>query len=73
MIEEALRSHDVGSVRAPYHDIGHDGDNDVFLDIERSGIQRPDVAKGVEASGRKNVSESFSQRQSSQLCDDTSD
>jgi hypothetical protein len=73
LVEKALRSHSVSSVRTPYHDIGHDSDNDVLLDVERARIQRPDVAQGVEASGGKKVLETFSQRQSSQLCNDTSD
>lgn len=72
-VEGLLSCDDVGSICAAYNDVGHDGDNDVLLDIERSWIERPYITKSAETSCWEDRCQTFTQRKRRQLSSYTSD
>ena len=72
VIEDPLRCDDIRAIcsAAGDEDVGHDGNADMFLDIERAWIQRPDAAEQTEACRWKYSLESLSERERNNLHDD---
>ena len=70
-VEDVLRQQEVCCVGTKLDALGHDGDNGVFLDVERAGVQGPDVAESFELCGWKNPLEESTSWESKQLDDDT--
>ena len=59
VVEDALRGDDIGRICTTDNDIGHNGDQDMFFDVERTRVQRPGVTQGLETGGRKDAFEGF--------------
>lgn len=72
MVEDALSGDDFGGVCASNDNVSHDSDNDVLLDIEGAGVERPSVTKGAEFFRREDLLQTFAQGQSDELGDDAS-
>lgn len=72
-VEDFLGGDDVGCVGATDNDVGHDCDDDVFFDVERAWVKRPNVAESAEAGSREDSREGLTQRQRCQLSSNASD
>ena len=73
VVEGALREEDRGGVDVTVDGIGHDRDDGVLLDAERTGVERPDEAEGVELRRREGPFEEFTGRERDQLRDESAD
>lgn len=71
VVENALRSNNIGRICAADNYVGHNGDQDMLFDVKRARIQCPCITEGVEVGGRENTLKSFAKGQSRQLSDDT--
>lgn len=67
VVEKALRGDNIGRICAVDNYVGHNGDQDMLFDVERTRVERPGITKGVEAGRRKNTLKGFSKGQGCQL------
>lgn len=52
VVENALRGDNITNVCAAESYIGHNSDEDMLFDVERTRIQRPSITQGVKAGSR---------------------
>lgn len=73
VVEEALGSRNLGSVSTLDGYVAHDGDQDVFLDVERTRVQAEGLAEDLEPIRRKDERQSFAQGKGNELSNDAGD
>ncbi|ELU43334.1 hypothetical protein AG1IA_02635 [Rhizoctonia solani AG-1 IA] len=67
LIKQALGSNDVCCICTAGDDVGHDGDESVFFDVEWTGIEGPCVSECGDMSSRECFLEQFTSRKSDEL------
>lgn len=72
-VEQLLRKEEIGRISTPLNDLGHDGDNSVFLYIEGTRVERPGVTKGFELCRGEDPLEELAHGEGNQLRNDTAD
>lgn len=72
-VEDTLSEDNISCVCATNDDIGHDGNANVLLDGEGTGIQRPYVTEGIESGRRKNTFKELANGEGNQLNNNTGD
>lgn len=65
-----MRQEEIGCIGTKLDDLGHHSDDGVLLDIERTGIQGPDVTEGFEFGCWESPFEESTDREGKQLDDD---
>ena len=72
LIEDDALSRDyVRRIRSASHDVGHNGDERVFFDVERSRVEAEHVSEDLEARCREDMLKEFTAREGDQLDDET--
>lgn len=71
VIEDASGEDDLGGVSTTDDDAGHDRNANVLLDVERAGIERPNITEGFVTRSWKNSRECFTARERNQLGNNT--
>jgi hypothetical protein len=73
VIKDPLGGNDFRGVSATCDYVGHDGDEGVFFDVERAGVEGPGVAKGGDVCAREGLLEEFTGGEGDELGDKGSD
>lgn len=73
VVVELLNDNDVNGGKSGGSSIGHDGDQDMLLDVERSRVEGVFPTKDRESPGRENASHERAQRVGEQLSDHDTD
>jgi hypothetical protein len=71
VVEKFLRQQEICGVGTIFNDLGHHSDNGVLLDVERTGVQGPNVPEGVELGGGESPFEESAGREGKQLHNNT--
>ena len=73
MIKDALNEDNFGGVCTRDDDVSHDGNTNMFFDVERTGVERPPVTESVELLPRKDTGEAMAHWKRDKLNNNTSD